>query len=180
MRRLNSSTIPGESWTPSQRTPSELPTPLALVRCSTAPRYTTRLVTRQTCMLTLSISASRSRSAPHTPLASMIPAFSPFSLLALPSTLLMIVSGIAPIVSDPGIISRNNHHQSLLRTTSLNLALETTSSSHRTSSPTSMPMAPPTTSTPQLRMLLRSTSLVTSLSPMPTTGGSSPSAAQRR
>jgi len=81
----------------------------------------------------------------------------------------MIVSGAISIVFDLGVVSQNDHHQSPLHTTSLNLVLETTPSNHRTSSSTSAQMAPPRASTPPLRMLLRSNSLVTSPSPVPTT-----------
>ena len=105
------------------------------------------------------------------PLASTIPTLTPFSLLANPSISLMIVSGIVSIAFDVGIISWNDHHQSPLRTTSLNLALVITPSSRRTCSPTSTPMAPPRTSTPSLRMPPRSSSLATSLFPPRTTSG---------
>ena len=45
-------------------------------------------------VLMLPVSASRPSSPPRTPLALMIPAFSPFFLLALPSISPMIVSGV--------------------------------------------------------------------------------------
>jgi len=109
----------------------------------------------------------------------MIPAFPPFWLLVIPSVLFMIVSGIlSPIIFNLCVISWNDHHQSSVRTTSPNLDLEITQSSHRTASPTSMPMALPRTSTPLSRVPLRSSSLVTSLSPAPMTSGQTPTAAQ--
>jgi len=97
-------------------------------------------------------SAPRPSSAPRTLLALMILAFPPFSLLALQSMSPMIVSGITSIAFDLDIILRNNNCQSPSRTTSPDLALETTPSSRRTSSPTLMPMVPPRISTPLLEM----------------------------
>ena len=132
----------------------------------------------RTTLLMLSVSASRPTTTLHMPLVLKTPAFSPFSLLALPSISFMIVSGVISITFNLDIISWNDHRQSPPRITSLNLVLETTPSSHRTSSPTSMLMAPPRTSTPLSRILLRLSSLVTLLSPASTISGLSPEVAR--
>ena len=92
----------------------------------------------------------------------MIPAFSPSSILALPSMSLVLIT------LDSDITSWNDHQLFPLRTISLNLVLGTTPSNRRTSLPTSIGTALPRTSTTLLRMLLRSTCLATSLSPAPT------------
>ena len=54
---------------------------------------THRSICDKTCALMPSVYDSRPSTTPHTPPASMIPAFSPFSLLAVPSPSLTIVSG---------------------------------------------------------------------------------------
>ena len=115
--------------------------------------------------------APRSSTAPRLPLASTTQMFSQFSILALPLTSPTIVSRIILTGFDLCTISRNNHNQFLLRTTSLNLVLGTTPSNRRTCSPTSMLMAPPKTYSPLFRNFPRLSSLATSPSPAPTTNG---------
>ena len=71
----------------------------------------------------------------------------------------------------------HNHHQSLLRTTSLDLASETAPSSHRTSSPSSMLAASSRNCTSPLRMPLRSSASPSLASP--SSGPPSPAARLR-
>ena len=112
----------------------------------------------------VSAPASRSISNPNTSLASMFLAFSPFPLLTLPPSL-MTVSGIMLIAFGSDVISRNNHHQCRLRTSSLAPVLEATSSSRRISSPALMLIGPSRNFTWLLGMSLGSNSPVISLPP---------------
>ena len=122
-------------------------------------------------------SVFRSSTTPRTSPVSTTPVLSPFSLLARQPTSLTIVSGTVSILLTHGLMES---YQSPPHTISRGLVPDITPSNPRTFSSTSVVMEPPRASTPSLRMLPRSSSLVTSPPPGSTTSGLRLSAARRQ